>query len=103
MLRRKHLIPDRVSSHPGRARRRLAVCVEALETPVALEPGRGDSVADGAANPPDPNHGGQPDLPNTSAYVNPPNGYEAFLTHRTREASGRRRPSTGRSASPARS
>ncbi len=28
---------------------------------------------------PDPNHGGQPDLPNTSAYVNPPDGYEVLL------------------------
>jgi hypothetical protein len=28
----------------------------------------------------DPNNGNQPDLPNTPAYVNPPNGYEVLLT-----------------------
>jgi lysophospholipase L1-like esterase len=79
MPQRKNPIPDRAITYPRRARRRLAVRVEALEPRSLLS---SVAVIQWQMAPqiaPDPNHGGPPDLPNTSAYVNPPNGYEVLL------------------------
>ncbi len=69
---------DRASS-PRRTRRFTAVSVEALEvrsllTSLAVIQWR---MAPHFA--PDPHHGNEPDLPNTSAYVNPPGGYKVLL------------------------
>jgi hypothetical protein len=75
----KNPIPDRAITYPRRARRRLEVRVEALEPRSLLS---SVAVIQWQMAPqiaPDPNHGGAPDLPNTSAYVNPPNGYEVLL------------------------
>jgi lysophospholipase L1-like esterase len=67
-------------SRPRRARTRVpAVVVERLEVRSLLSSAaviRWQMAPQIAL---DPNHGNQPDLPNTSAYVNPPNGYGVLL------------------------
>jgi lysophospholipase L1-like esterase len=75
----KNAIPARALIHSGRARRRLAVCVEVLEPRALLSSAASIQWEMAPQIAPDPNHGAQPDLPNTSAYVNPPNGYEVLL------------------------
>jgi len=75
----KRLIPYGVSSHPRRVRRCLAICVEALEVRSLLSSAAVIQWQMAPQIAPDASHGGQPDLPNTFAYVNPPDGYEVLL------------------------
>jgi lysophospholipase L1-like esterase len=79
MLQLKHLIPDSVRSYPRRVRRHLLVRVEPLELRSLLSSAAVIQWQMAPQIAPDPSHGGQPDLPNTRAYVNPPNGYEVLL------------------------
>ena len=69
----------RSASSLKRAGRRFSLCVEILEFRSLLSTAAQIqwSIAPNFA--PDPNRGGQVDLPNTSAYVNPPNGYDVLL------------------------
>jgi hypothetical protein len=74
-----YLPRERFPSRSLRARRRLAISIEALEARSLLSAAAVIQWQMAPQIAPDPSHGGQPDLPNTSAYVNPPNGYEVIL------------------------
>src|SRR5271165_2877650 len=69
----------RMISHPRRALRPAIAPVEMFEVRRLLSSA---AVIEWSMAPRitlDPAHGGEPDLPNTPAYANPPNGYEVLL------------------------
>jgi lysophospholipase L1-like esterase len=70
---------DRSPSRIRRDRRRLTVVVEALEVRSLMTSAAVIQWQMAPTFAPDPLRGGQLDLPNTSAYVNPANGYEVLL------------------------
>jgi hypothetical protein len=70
---------SRVLSRPRRRARRWKATIEVLEIRSLLTSA---AVIEWSMLPQiarDPNHGNEPDLPNTAAYVNPPNGYGVQL------------------------
>ncbi len=80
MSRVKTLISDRSPSISRRARRNLAVCVESLEVRSLLCAAAVIQWRMAPQLTPDPYDDGQISLPNTPAYVNPPDGYEVMLS-----------------------
>ncbi len=71
--------PDVSPSRPRRARQRVVVGIEVLEVRSLLSSAAVIQWRMAPRFTPDPNRGGQVDLPNTPAYVNPPDGYEVLL------------------------
>jgi hypothetical protein len=66
-------------SRPSRARRSAKAWVEVLEARSLLSSAAVITWSMVPQIAPDPLHGNQPDLPNTPAYVNPPQGYGVVL------------------------